>query len=91
MLCVANEMPYVLSIIGVTALVLIGMRKWWGWAIAFVNECLWIVFAIVTRQHGFILGALVYGTVNIMNGVKWFRHGPHIDLDGWEWEDDEEE
>lgn len=64
-------MPYILSIIGVSGLFTIGLHKWWGWVIAFVNECLWIGFAIATKQYGFILGAVVYGAVNAYNAMKW--------------------
>jgi hypothetical protein len=71
-------MPYVLSIIGLTALVLIGRRHWYGWAIAFFNECLWIVFAIATKHYGFILGAIFYGTVNFHNALKWKRGKPWV-------------
>jgi hypothetical protein len=64
-------MPYILSLIGVTALILIGKRKELGWALAFTNECLWFLFAIATKQYGFIIGALVYGFVNAHNYRKW--------------------
>lgn len=64
-------MPYILSIIGVTALILIGKRKELGWALAFTNECLWFLFAIATKQYGFIIGALVYGSVNAYNYWNW--------------------
>jgi hypothetical protein len=67
-------MPYILSVIGVTAMLVIGSGKWWGWAIAFINECLWVGFAITTRQYGFILGAAFYGTVNAYNAYKWRRN-----------------
>lgn len=66
-------MPYLLSIIGVTGMLVIGRGYWWGWAIAFFNECLWVVFAIATRQYGFILGAAFYGTVNAYNAHRWLR------------------
>lgn len=64
-------MPYVLSIIGVTALFVIGKGKWYGWLIAFLNECLWVIFAITTRQYGFLLGAGIYGSVNAYHAFKW--------------------
>jgi len=65
-------MPYVLSVIGVTALVIIGRGYWWGWVLAFANECIWVGFALATRQYGFILGAIVYGSVNIYNARRWY-------------------
>ena len=64
-------MPYILSLKGVTALILIGKRKELGWALAFTNECLWFLFAIATKQYGFIIGALVYGSVNAYNYRNW--------------------
>jgi len=64
-------MPYILSLIGVTALILIGKRKELGWALAFTNECLWLLFAIATKQYGFIIGALVYASVNAYNYRNW--------------------
>lgn len=66
-------MPYVLSVIGVTAMIAIGRGHWWGWAIALMNECLWVGFAIATRQYGFILGAAFYGTVNAYNAHRWYK------------------
>ena len=66
-------MPYILSVIGVTALVMVGRHMWQGWVLAFCNECLWVGFALATRQYGFILGAVVYGTVNTYNAVRWRR------------------
>jgi hypothetical protein len=66
-------MPYILSIIGVSALWLIGRRKWWGWGIAWGNECLWVAFAVSTQQYGFILGSAVYGSINMANAIVWRR------------------
>lgn len=62
---------WVLSCIGVTGLLLIGKRKWWAWGIAALNEMLWICYALITRQYGFIFGALAYMTVHAHNARKW--------------------
>lgn len=64
---------WVLSCIGVTGLLLIGKRKWWAWGIAALNEMLWICYALITRQYGFIFGALAYMTVHAHNARKWKR------------------
>lgn len=69
--------PYILSVLGITGLLAIGRRLWWGWIIALANECLWILFALATEQHGFLLGAFFYGAVNAYNAVFWFR--------AWRW------
>lgn len=73
-----SVVPYALSIIGMTALILIGQRKWYGWALAMFNECIWIVFAIATKQHGFILGAIFYGSINLHNAIKWKQGKPWL-------------
>lgn len=65
---------WVLGIIGVTALVCIGRLRWWGWWLAFTNECLWVIYAVVTRQWGFIFAALCYGSVNFYHGRKWRQY-----------------
>lgn len=52
-------------------MLVIGTHRWWGWLIAFTNECLWVAFAVATRQYGFILGAAFYGTVNAFNAYRW--------------------
>jgi hypothetical protein len=66
-------MPYILSIVGVSALWLIGRRRWYGWLLAWCNECIWVAFAVATQQYGFILGAIVYGTINMANAIVWKR------------------
>lgn len=66
-------MPYILSVVGVSALWLIGRKRWYGWLIAWGNECLWVAFAVSTRQYGFIVGSAVYGTLNMANAIVWKR------------------
>ena len=75
-------MPYVLSFIGVPGMILIGKGKWFGWGLAFTNECLWLVFAITTRQYGFIIGALCYGSVNAYNYWNWKNNDNYISHSG---------
>jgi hypothetical protein len=52
---------------------LAGRRLAVGWAVAIVNEVLWIVYAVQTRQWGFIVGALVYIGVFARNWWRWSR------------------
>lgn len=65
---------WVLGALGVTGLLIAGNRVWWGWLINLANEVLWVVYAIVTEQYGFILMAIAYGLVYARN--KW-RHNEH--------------
>lgn len=67
-------MAWVLSIIGITGLIAVGRHKWWGFAIGLFNECLWVWFAVTRQEYGLILGAVMYGTVNLMNALRWRNH-----------------
>jgi nicotinamide riboside transporter PnuC len=68
-------MSWVLSLVGITGLIAVGRHKWWGFAIGLGNETLWIYFAITRQEYGLILGAVMYGAVNMMNMIRWRRNG----------------
>lgn len=61
----------VLSAIGIYGIFLAGSKNIWGWAVSFSAQALWIIFALVTGQYGFILSALVYGWVYGRNYIRW--------------------
>jgi hypothetical protein len=50
---------------------LAGRRLAVGWAVAVVNELLWIVYAVQTGQWGFIAGAVLYIVVFTRNWLRW--------------------
>lgn len=64
---------YLLTAVGVIGLWLAGRRRWQGWAIGLAAQTLWIWYAISTRQWGFLLSALAYGTVYGRNLWRWRR------------------
>jgi len=55
----------------VSGIFLVGRKTIWGWLVLCVNECLWIVYALTTEQHGFIVGAIVYGIVYVKSFLLW--------------------
>lgn len=63
----------VLAAVGILGLYLAGSRNVWGWLVSFGAQALWFIFAIVTKQYGFILSALAYGWVYGRNYLKWRR------------------
>lgn len=63
----------VLAAVGVFGLYLAGRKVWWAWFVGTAAQGLWIVYAVVTEQYGFIISALAYGWVYSLNGVKWVR------------------
>lgn len=62
-----------LAAVGILGIYLAGRKNLWGWAVGVGAQVLWIVFAIVTGQYGFILSALAYGWVYGLNFWKWSR------------------
>ena len=62
---------YVLAAIGVTGIFFVGRKTIWGWLVLLLNECLWIVYAVTTKQYGFIFAAIAYGIVYIKSYLLW--------------------
>lgn len=44
-----------------------------GWIVLIGNELLWIAYAVLSRQWGFIAMAATYGTVYVFAYNKWGR------------------
>jgi hypothetical protein len=64
---------WVLAAIGVTGIFLVGRKTIWGWLILCINECLWIAYALATKQYGFIVAAIAYGIVYVKSFIHWKR------------------
>lgn len=64
---------WLLMAVGVTGLFLAGKKRKVGWAIGIGVQLLWIAHAVVSKQWGFIVSALVYGAVNSINWRRWQR------------------
>lgn len=64
---------WILAAIGITGIWLAGSRNTVGWMIGVLAQVLWIIYAISTKQWGFIASALAYGFVYGRNWLKWRR------------------
>lgn len=62
---------YLLAAVGILGLLLAGRRRAIGWAIGFGAQALWVIYAIVTDQPGFIVSALAYAAVYARNWWVW--------------------
>lgn len=67
---------WLLAAIGVTGLYLTTRRNRWGYAIGVSVQALWIAYAVATSQYGFIISALVYGSVNLIGFHAWRKPEP---------------
>jgi hypothetical protein len=62
---------WLLVTLGAFGMWLAGRHMRSGWAVAILNEALWIVYAWETRQWGFVGGALIYIVVFTRNWLRW--------------------
>ncbi|HEY5985990.1 MAG TPA: hypothetical protein VIV12_06325, partial [Streptosporangiaceae bacterium] len=69
-----------LASLGVFALYLITHKRTRtaGWATALGIQVLWVTYAVVTRQWGFIASAVAYGTMYGKNLFAWRRESAEI-------------
>jgi hypothetical protein len=51
----------------------IGRKKAWPWLLAAGTQLLWVAYALVTEQYGFIASAFAFLVMNMHNYVKWRR------------------
>jgi uncharacterized membrane protein len=64
---------WVLAVVGVAGIYFVGRKDAWGWFVLLFNEALWIGYAIVTKQYGFILSAFAYAVVYIKAYIHWSK------------------
>ena len=64
---------YVLAGLGVLSLYLTGKKLKSGWVVGIINSGLWMTYAVVTNQLGFLLSAFVFVAVQIKNYLQWAK------------------
>ena len=73
---------FVLAAVGIAGIYLAGKKSKWGWGLGLGAQILWLIFAIVTAQYGFILTAVAYGAVYGKNLWQWHREESKRGSDG---------
>jgi hypothetical protein len=63
--------PIFLAALGIFGIYLAGKKNKLGWAVGVFAQLMWIIYAIVTKQYGFIISALAYGFVYYKNFASW--------------------
>lgn len=69
----------VLAVIGVFGLYLTTRKMAAGYAVGVGVQVLWITYAVVTAQYGFIFSALAFGAVNALGFYKWKTEGNEVE------------
>lgn len=62
---------FLLAAVGVAGLWIAGRNNRWGWFIGLSAQLLWVAYALVTEQYGFLLSAFAYGFVYAKNFYAW--------------------
>jgi hypothetical protein len=65
---------FVLAAVSLYVTWLLGEKKTWGWLLAAVLQILWVGYALVTVQYGFVASSLIFLVLNSRNYVKWRRN-----------------
>jgi hypothetical protein len=66
---------FLIAPLGVIGLYFVGSFKVWAWIYLLMVEILWIVFAIATKEYGFILSSIGYSAIHFTNWRKWRKNG----------------
>lgn len=68
--------PLVLSILLLLLHLAMGWKKpivWLAWCL---NDCLWIVYSVASRQTGFLVSAVPMLGIHGLNWYRWTRASP---------------
>lgn len=60
-----------LGVLGLVGVALTGRKNSLGWAVGIGTQFLWLSYALATRQYGFLLTAIGYGSLYFINWRKW--------------------
>lgn len=64
---------WALALAGIAGLYLAGKKKKSGWAVGVAIQVLWMTYAIVTHQYGFILSSCAYAFMYGRNYYLWYK------------------
>jgi hypothetical protein len=64
---------WVLGIVPLFAMWQIGNRHRWAFLLMAVGEVLWVGWAVLTRQWGFVPGSFIWGGIALRNWASWRR------------------
>ena len=62
---------WALAVVGVVGIYFVGKKTLWGWFVLLFGETLWVVYAVITEQYGFIVSAIAYGVVYVSSYFSW--------------------
>lgn len=62
---------WALTLVGITCFFLAGRKVWWAWYVGLAGQLIWLLYALLTRQWGFLVGVVLYTIVYSNNAYRW--------------------
>jgi len=62
---------WILAVVGSFGLFTVGSKLRWGWFVLICNEFLWVIYALQSKQYGFIMYSFLYVAMYIRAMYKW--------------------
>ena len=62
------------ELVGITGMLLIGARKWWGWALVLAHSMPWLAYSIVFHKPGFIAMSVMWIGTHARNMHVWRKN-----------------
>ena len=69
----ANTFSVVLSAMSLLSLWLMGNKNKLGIVVGLANQLLWVVYALMLKQYGLLIGVIAYTIIHIRNLAKWSK------------------
>lgn len=68
-----NYWSWLLEGVGLLGATIVGRKRWYGWLVLLINLFMWSVYAIESRQYGFMVASFFYAPLYARNLIKWLR------------------
>ena len=62
---------WMLTLCLLTVLYLTGKHLRVGWLVGIGSQVLWVTYSVITRQWGFLAGAVIIGVMYVRNWILW--------------------
>jgi hypothetical protein len=62
-----------MEIVGVTGMLVVGKKIWWGWMIVLLHSIPWFIYSISHDKPGFIAMSVMWWISHAYNMTKWRR------------------
>ena len=69
----ANTFSFMLSALSLLSLWLMGNKNKLGIVVGLANQLLWVVYAVMLKQYGLLIGVIAYTIIHIRNLAKWSK------------------